>query len=82
MGVKDEVKMQIWANSNSVQNTQAESSYRTLSGPIGRPLPYFVWPSQIQTDSTQKFLPDFVQFSQTLSSLARTLSGFQNPAND
>jgi hypothetical protein len=30
--VKDEVKMQIRANSNYVQNTQAESFYRTLSG--------------------------------------------------
>jgi hypothetical protein len=34
-GVKDEVKMQIRANSNSVQNTQTESSYRTLSSPTG-----------------------------------------------
>jgi site-specific recombinase XerD len=64
--VKDELKIQIRANSSSVQNIQTESSYRTLSSL-----------AQIQTDATREFLPDFVQFSRTLSSLARTLSGVQ-----
>jgi hypothetical protein len=48
---------------------------------IVQPLPDFVRPSQIQTNSTQELLPDFVRFSRTLSGPTQTLSEVQIPAN-